>query len=292
MGPRDVWAPEIDEELSLDLAYDGTTYSATTSTSGEWSCGLVVESSVLPGNWTSIYREMVYELNSMGHSGSFEISWVTPVGSAVTNSGIRLEDTSGNGIQWTITPQNDLTEKALGLTSTGTITSDASGVWTSEKSSGLVWQPHTIHSQSPAQKKDKDEKRYLQSAGDDVRYAPSIEYGDPLVTRSFEYRMIPAAHVEEDAARDATAAQVAGLPSGDTLNSYYRLWDRLSRRQRVIVQHGEEGAWSPFDTSTEWGRLHSSEDRKKLRSVMTRSDEDMRHYNIDLKLALEGSDNV
>lgn len=291
MGPRDVWAWQLAGELDVDLDYDNTTYSVTTDTFGSWACGLMAASGTLPGPWVSVYTELVGALNALGHTGTFEIDWATPSGSTLTNGGIQIEDTSGSGVQWTLTPKNDRTSAALGVLS-GAATSDASGVYVSDVSSGVVWQPHTIHAQYPARAKDRDEERYLVEAGDDVRYAPSIEFGDPLVTRRFEYRMIPAAHVEKRAADDATAAQVGGLTQGDIYNTYYRLWDRLSRRRRVIVQHGAEGAWSPSGVPTEWGRLESQDARKMSRSAITRSDEDDRYYDIDLTLAIEGDDGV
>ena len=82
------------------------------------------------------------------------------------------------------------------------------------------------------------------------------------------------------------------MPAGDTYNTYYRLWDRLSRRRRCIVQHGASAGWDETQTPTEWGRLHGAEARERDREAVNRTDEDMRYFDIDVALAVEGADNV
>lgn len=248
----------------------------------------------------AVEDEINSELSDAGGSEQYTLEAATPSGSDLQNSGLRFaKDTTANQFKvefdhadWDYDPR--LLGWPEGEDSDQTSqTGDSEQILDSPLSLWGQTQSYTNFSNNAASEKLFDEEAVDEQAGEEDPFDGYAYDWLIFEARTIVYPWVPALHLFEDADQrgaSSTHRDNAGLPDGDTHNTFYRLWKIARKRQKFVLVHddGDQGHTLP-DDQWEIGVIRPSQHSQfsDLYDVARRKGE---FFDVTLELAISDSD--
>jgi len=241
--------------------------------------------------YPALYDALISAMNNVSPD-TYSITAATPSGSEVQNSGVTVTNDSGNSWFWDFSKFSGFTFPRPYLGYPPTASSPGAAVsQTGPRSILGTWQSWTLFDSGHEATDARDDEQYdIAVSSDKAEEAYQLQYGSPRIIRTFEYRWVPAAHVQRGKATDSTHADNAGLPTGDLNNQWANLHESMKDLDEILVVHddGDDSDLSVIDHDWEAYKLEGREARSSFRASIETARKQGEFYHLQFQVVQTG----
>lgn len=225
-----------------------------------------------------------------GLSNTYVVESATPIDHSIAECGMVIRRTAGGAtFEINFAVSDGVDPRLLGFDEgAGTIGTTSGEIQSSYSLLG-VQDFYTPHSDDFARRKKPIEREEIKVSSEDVRFAHQVEVGQPMEGRRFVYENVPAAHIEDGLADTASFAGPAGLPAGDTHNTFWKMWRSASKQRELICVHNHREDHQITSHPFEIGVFMDREQRADPENCLDDADDIPGGYNVNFSVQLAES---